>query len=298
MLFPILIPLLLWLASLPFSLTAASTAYESIYTIPDFALQQTCAQQCFTQGYDNIACYTDVLGSLLGCPNTPCSATFAAVDACYCREDLQTAAHDILSSCIDQLCSIGDNSVNLATALSIYSGYCSARGFVALPASNAAETTSLVGGAVATTAGSGAGPTSAAPGGSTSTSSTTPASTSNTLTIALACVIAVAVLAILALGITCWKKRQNPKRNKLESPSPYHTGPVSVSSDLLPLTERPNEVGPNDSVSNYGGHSDVMGRFYPSRPEESMVGTNVGGPGGSMMGGRRNMPRDQGGAWR
>lgn len=283
------IPSTALLLLLVFDLTIAQTAYESIFTLNAFALQQTCVQNCFTQGYANIDCYTDVLGSMLGCPNTPCSSTFAAVDDCYCRGDLQTAAHDWLSTCIEQLCSVGDNAVNLATAASIYSGYCTARGFMAQPASNTAETTLPGGDSVSATASTGTGPTSAGSISSTSTtsSSSTSTSTSNTLTIALASVIGVAAIAILALGITCWNIRRK-KKAKLETPSLYNLGPYP-STDLL---NRP--VGPWDSVSQIGSHvaePAMMGPFYPSNPEPSMASTNARSNGASMAGSGRSGPR-------
>lgn len=281
-------------------LTTASTAYESLYTLSAFALQQTCAQACFTQGFANINCYTDILGSLLGCPNTPCSATFAAVDACYCRADLQPAAHDLLSACIDTLCSdsIGDNAVNLATAASIYSGYCSTRGFIAaVPASNTAADTSAqagAGGVVST-------PTSSAASGPTETSSTTSTSTtpassssssSSTLTIALASVSALFALAILATLATCYQVRR--RRRRAQQPL-YSLGPYPVSPDRLRPSQHSDagvtEVTPNDSVSMVGSQPammwpPVMGPSYPQRQEPSMVSTSFRGAYGPSMAGR------------
>lgn len=278
------------LASLFLAFTRAQTAYESIFTLDAFGLQQTCVQGCFTQGYSNIDCYTDVLGSMLGCRNTPCSSTFAAVDDCYCRGDLQTAAHNWLSSCIDQLCSVGNNSVNLATAASIYSGYCTARGFMALPASNTAKTSSQGGIAESTTASTQSGPTSAS---STSSSNTTSPTPTSTLTIALACMSAVAAIAILAAATTCWMAR---RKKQPANPGPYTLGPLPISTDRLRpspgsrFSDGADDITWNDSVSQVGPPA-MMGASYPHYQEHSIISTSFRGGGPSTVGPGRNVPR-------
>jgi hypothetical protein len=203
--------------------TRAQTAYQSLYTVDAFAAQPTCVQNCFTAGYDSYQCYTDILGSYLGCPNTPCVTAFAAADSCYCRADLQSAANEWLGVCINELCSVGDNSVNLATAASIYSDYCQGRGFSAAPASATATTTKQPkGGTVISTSPAvlpGGDPTSP---GSASTSgpegTSAPASPSHTsswsktVTIVSASVGTVVVVATLAVAILYWRRRRREGR--------------------------------------------------------------------------------------
>jgi hypothetical protein len=267
--------------------TGTTTAYESLYTVDAFSQQQTCVQSCFIQGYANIDCYTDVLGSMIGCPNSPCSATFAAVDQCYCRGDLQTAAHDWLSTCINTMCSVGDNSVNLGNAASIYSGYCTAKGFMALPAQNTAEATSPGSIQVPSTASTGFG---AKPTSSTISSSTTPlssTSTNNTMVIALAVVGSVAAIAILVAGITCWKIRRQRRR------VPKISGGWSNNLSTLNLQQHSGSrisetVHPDDSASSLGSQPAIVGPFYPNYAAPSMLSTHFPGNGPSTVGPRRN----------
>ena len=197
--------------------TRAQTAYQSIYTVDAFAAQPTCVQNCFTVGYPNIDCYTDVLGSFLGCPNAPCATAFAAVDSCYCRKDLQAAANELLGLCINELCSVGDNSVNLATAISIYSDYCQGRGFSAAPASTTATTTQAKSGTTAATipgiqpSATPTSPTSASP--SDTTTPSTSSSGTSTLIIVSASVGALLLVAILVAAMFYWRpwRRTRPR---------------------------------------------------------------------------------------
>lgn len=251
------------LASLLLSVSArAQTAYQSIYTVDAFAAQPTCVQNCFTAGYPNIDCYTDVLGSFLGCPNAPCATAFAAVDSCYCRGDLQAAANELLGLCINELCSVGDNSVNLATAVSIYSDYCQERGFPAAPASTTGTTTKAKGNTAGSTTPSlqpGATPTSplsASPSGTASSS--TSSSGNNTLITVAASVGALLVVAILIAALFYWKpwrsRRRRPCLNDhlqkdaiarlsitSRSASTFHAGPAPFASPA-------SAVGPNPSM--------------------------------------------------
>jgi hypothetical protein len=224
------------LALLLSSFTRAQTAHQSIYTVDAFAAQPTCVQGCFTAGYGpDIDCNTDVLGSLLGCPNTPCVTAFAAVDSCYCRGDLQSAASKLLGACINEVCSVGDNSVNLATAVSIYSDYCHERGLTAAPASTTAKTKNGTATPTIPDVVSGTTPPSATPSGK------------NTLTIVLASVSTVFGVGMLIAAVFCWRYRWLSRHclnghvqinstkawvSKLSGPS----GSESTSQDVLPPT--------------------------------------------------------------
>lgn len=201
----------LW-SFLLYGFTRAQTDYESIYTLDAFTVQPTCVQDCFIAGYANINCYTDVLGSWLGCPNTPCATAFAAADSCYCRGDLQAAAHELLGSCIDQACSVGDNAVNLATAASIYSTYCQERGFTALPASTTStpkpqHTSGIVASTIFSDQSGATSDSSSSTSPSTTNDSSAASSQSKTLITILVCVGALALAATVAVAVLYWRHR-------------------------------------------------------------------------------------------
>ena len=278
--------LLTLLATMVLHVAGATTAYESIFTLTAFSQQQVCVQSCFVQGYANINCYTDLLGSMLGCQNSPCNTAWAAVDECYCRGDLQTAAHDWLSTCISSMCTVGDSSVNLANAASIYSGYCTGRGFMALPAQNTAEATAPGNTQVSSTASTAFGTTPTSSTGSSSTTPVSSTSTNNTMTIALAVVGGVAAIAILVAATTCWKIRRDKKRAQGSS--------GGWSNDLSTLYSRPNggsriseTVHPDDSASSLNQPA-IVGPYYPTHSAPSMLSTHFPANGPSTVGPRRH----------
>ena len=238
---------------------ANGQAYQPIFTLDAFSVQQSCVQQCFTGGFE--ACYTDLLGSAIGCPNKPCTRTFAAVDECYCRGDLQLVANQWLSMCIDSMCTVGDNTLNLNNAASIYSGYCTERGFTALPAQTTAETTAQTSAAntrstssISNTRTSALSTSSSSAEGSEAPSSSAP-STDKTMQIALGVVGGVAVFAI-AIAIIFFCKIRGKKRhqNPVHLGSyPGHFGDSSThqlrhSGDTR-RPDSPSSVGPGDSYS-------------------------------------------------
>jgi len=226
--------------------------HQSIFTLDAFLFQQNCVQNCFTNGYANIDCYTDLLGSAIGCPNSPCSKTWAAVDDCYCRGDLQPAARDWLSSCIDSLCTVGDNTVNVDNAASIYSSYCTDKGFTALPVQNVAETSTKKtnSASTGTTANNQPGETSSS--NNESSSSQTPpsssSSTNHTLTIALGVACGLFVIICIVAGYLFWKIRRDKKKL------------------WLGLLKNESEVHQDESASQVNQPSVMMGPSYPHYP--------------------------------
>lgn len=104
------------------------TQSQSINQQSVFSSQKPCAQSCFE--YNNLGCSTDALGGALGCQAPFCSNQFAATNNCYCRTDLQSVATSYLSSCVNKGCTVGDSSIDISSAISIYGSYCSANGFV------------------------------------------------------------------------------------------------------------------------------------------------------------------------
>lgn len=115
---------------------AQDTTPQTIYSLSAFTMQKPCAQDCFT--FSQLGCISDVLAGAIGCQNNYCSANFGAPDNCYCRTDLQSAAESFLTSCVSKSCTVGDSSIDVSSAGSIYENYCSSKGF---PVAAAATTT-------------------------------------------------------------------------------------------------------------------------------------------------------------
>lgn len=89
-----------------------STAPISIYSRDDFNLQRNCARGCFQCANVSNLDGHDCIAAALSCP---------AINNCYCRADLQPAAQSILSVCVSSACK---NSIDVASALFIYTDYC------------------------------------------------------------------------------------------------------------------------------------------------------------------------------
>jgi hypothetical protein len=103
---------------------AQNTAAQTIHSLDVFSSQKPCAQLCFSaNGYN---CQEDILASVIGCQNA-CNTN--APNYCYCRTDLQSVAESYLTSCVKAACTIGDSSIDISSAGSIYSYYCSSIGF-------------------------------------------------------------------------------------------------------------------------------------------------------------------------
>jgi hypothetical protein len=118
---------------------AQDTAPQTIYGLSIFSDQKPCAQECFTAGFKD--CYDDILASAIGCQYTACDGNpdFGAPNSCYCRPDLQSAAELYLTSCVGSACTIGDSSIDMSSAGSIYNNYCSSQGFLADVAATTTE---------------------------------------------------------------------------------------------------------------------------------------------------------------
>jgi hypothetical protein len=133
---------LILLFQVPLSLaqTDAETSPQTIFSLPVFSSQLPCAQACFT--YNFAGCMVDAIGSVIGCSYGYCKDNpdqIGAPDNCYCRTDLQVAAQQYITSCVNSKCTIGDSSIDLSSAVSIYDFYCSSKGFlVNVPASTTA----------------------------------------------------------------------------------------------------------------------------------------------------------------
>ena len=273
-------------------ITQAQTAYQEIFTLDAFSLQQTCVQFCFTTKLSG--CTTDVLADAIGCAYSACGKPFQAVDDCYCRSDLQTAAESFLTSCIKTSCTVGDVSGNIASASSIYAGYCTSKGFTAaLPAENTAETTSAGNTGGSTSPATRTGTTSTASTGASdgSLNSQTQTSANNTLTIALGAVAAVAGVAIIIAVFSIAKLRKHKKRYPNGGNAPYNNYSRPGIDDSPSTRYLRSQVGsrlsddaptifPHESASVLGEPVNLP--RYPAalpslvstnRPDESSIGT-------------------------
>jgi hypothetical protein len=274
-----------WATVLLVTLVAAQTATgpQQIFTLPAFSQQQLCVQSCYTK-YNG--CTTDLVGSVLGCPIAPCTFTSGAMgapDNCYCRGDLQGAAQSYLSACVEASCTVGDTSANVATAVSLYAGYCTSLGFTANAASNNdddnAQTTSLNTNLRTSGTTNRAGPTetTTTETGSTSSASSTP---NTTLYIVVAVVGGMAFLLFIASAT--WASKYRKLKQRRQNGYPGGGGPYgSYSQSMQPMSSHTSnhplrfdhDVYPNDSASNVG--VPVVPPAYPHPMEPSLVSTRM-----------------------
>jgi hypothetical protein len=123
------------------SLTRAQdTLPQTIFSLDIFSSQKPCAQACFTTGQLGY-CFEDMVGDALGCvTDNACGlgSRGLAPNNCYCRTDLQPMAESFLTSCVKSGCTVGDSSIDISSAGSIYIDYCSSQGY---PVSFSASTT-------------------------------------------------------------------------------------------------------------------------------------------------------------
>jgi len=119
---------------------AQDTLPQTIFSLDNFSSQKPCAQACFTTGVLGY-CFEDMVGDALGCvTDNACGlgSRGLAPNNCYCRTDLQSVAELFLTSCVKSGCTVGDSSIDISSAGSIYIDYCSSQGF---PVSVFASTT-------------------------------------------------------------------------------------------------------------------------------------------------------------
>jgi hypothetical protein len=119
-----------------------TTLPQTIFSLDIFSSQKPCAQSCFTTGILG-GCFGDIVGDALGCVNDNVCGLGSrglAPNDCYCRTDLQSVAESFLTSCVKNACTVGDSSIDISSAGSIYDDYCSSQGFpVNMPATTTQE---------------------------------------------------------------------------------------------------------------------------------------------------------------
>lgn len=119
------------------------TSLQTIYSLDIFSSQKPCAQSCFWRNF--LGCQIDGVASKIGCQYNYCNQNTDLVGAqnfCYCRTDLQPAAEAYITSCVKSACTVGDSSIDISSAGSIYEYYCSSKGFpINVPATTTQEGT-------------------------------------------------------------------------------------------------------------------------------------------------------------
>lgn len=271
--------------SLLLNTIAAQTTVQPqlIFTLDAFSQQQTCVQSCFTN--DLSGCTTDIVGSAIGCAFSSCTLAenrFGALDSCYCRADLQPAAESFLTSCIKESCTVGDTSLIIASAVSMYGGYCTSRGYTAaLPATNVAETTSP-GSEPTSSHTSGAtgsiASTTSDPSDAGDTSAQTSSSSPNTTAyIVVGVVGGLAAIAFVTACIFLRKYKKSKQRQQLVEMGPYLDHPSQYPPSVRPLRSEVSsnrtferDIYPHESASSLG-----VPPTYPRHQEQSLVSTRM-----------------------
>jgi len=121
---------------------AQNTQLQTIFSLDIYSSQKPCAQGCFIRGG---YCFQDIVGDAIGCvDDNVCGlgSSGLAVNECYCRTDLQAVAESFLTACVKSACTVGDSSIDISSAGSIYNSYCSAALATSVPAATTQEGTS------------------------------------------------------------------------------------------------------------------------------------------------------------
>lgn len=75
----------------------------------------------------------DAIGRTIGCLDSSCREQVSP-NYCYCRCDGQSVAESYLTSCVKARCTAGDPSIDISSAGSIYSDYCTPKGYISIAA--------------------------------------------------------------------------------------------------------------------------------------------------------------------
>ena len=259
--------------SLPITLLVSYVYAQSLGTITQdiatsvaYSQQKKCAQSCFQN--PGPFCPLDVLGFKIGCAQSGACVTsgWQARNDCYCRSDLQIPGQEFLSNCISKACSVADVSVDISSAVSIYSRYCGEKGYTAgAPATTFVTTTDTSTPTKATSQSLRSLPTATATSSSPDAGSNSDSSGSSSLstgTIIGIVVGALASLLFLSLAMRIfWKLfascfRKKPSANQHQLPALSHQLTSSSYLHQYPFHSMPDtdsQIGPCDSISMVGG---------------------------------------------
>ncbi|PMD14961.1 hypothetical protein NA56DRAFT_710414 [Hyaloscypha hepaticicola] len=156
---------------------ARDTLPQTIFSLPVFSSQKPCAQACFTSG-PIAGCFQDMVGDALGCVNDNAG------------------------------CTVGDSSIDISSAGSIYIDYCSSQGFpINVPAfttDNPQATTTVASPSLQQTSPTNSGDSSAAP-----VPSSSPTTDPNAIAIGVGLGVGIPAIieAILAWWFPCGHRR-------------------------------------------------------------------------------------------
>ncbi|KAH9208076.1 hypothetical protein DL95DRAFT_468086 [Leptodontidium sp. 2 PMI_412] len=133
--------MLLILALIASPSLAQTITRQTLYSLQSFTDLQPCAQKCIVDPGICRVGGVDQIAINVGCQYNWCSSDLGAAESCYCRTDLQVVATKYLTSCLRAACTLGDPNIELSSAVELYQGYCTAKGYLATPASVPASTT-------------------------------------------------------------------------------------------------------------------------------------------------------------
>jgi hypothetical protein len=119
-----------------FTTASAQTVTPTITALAVFASLKPCAQGCITG--ENTFYPSDYIGNALGCVVQKGESILWGPESCYCRTDQQSAALSVISSCVEEYCTVGDHSIDFSSVSSMYAGYCTSEGYI--PAAKAQAT--------------------------------------------------------------------------------------------------------------------------------------------------------------
>lgn len=247
--------------------TELGTKIQDITTYPAFSQQKSCAQSCFI--YGGGTCWEDVLGVQIGCAQKMCQPKSGlARNDCYCSAGLMKPAQEQLSNCVSSKCSVGDVSVDISIATSLYARYCNEKNYFAgepvkVSATPTGRTTTNTRPASSSTPTGDSGSTIGT--GSGSTTNSTPSSSMSVGTIIGIVVGSCAGLAFIAAAMWMfWKMFRSCRGDRGDRGYPQqHYPPSEQQQPVYPkMSEQQqwfsspgpaSEVGPSDSVSMVGG---------------------------------------------
>jgi hypothetical protein len=116
-----------------FAASCEKTTMQSLFQLDSFSALLPCAQGCFAGWVPGCVGEGDVLGLELGCIGGCGNVAQAAPESCYCRTDYQTIAVSFVSKCVEQQCTLGEPNIDLESAVKLYEGYCTSKGYLAMP---------------------------------------------------------------------------------------------------------------------------------------------------------------------
>jgi hypothetical protein len=257
------------------------TITQDITTYAAFSQQKPCARTCFqTSGG---MCNDDFLGAKIGCARTNLceSVGWQARNDCYCSAGLQIPAQEYLSGCISSRCAVADVSIDVSSAVSIYSRYCGEKSYVAgspinIPATRTSSTSpprTTSPGASAPTAGTSDGSST---GSSSNSPSSSKLSTGSIIGIVVgACAglffIAAAMWVFWKLFAPCFsRKASNQQQRPQVNDGPIFPPPPPNQQPWYSSPGPASDLGPSDSVSMVGGLGQpnptlVSDNRYPGR---------------------------------